>query len=159
MRSIRYPGLISYKAHPGGGTTDYAVDIFMQALEHHTYTCFLKEDTTLPMMYMPDGIRATMQLMNAPSDKIKIRSSYNVAGMSFNPKEIAAAIKKHIPDFTISYEPDFRQEIADTWPQSIDDKEAQNDWGWKPEFDLESMTKDMLQHLRAQKLQEQSSLH
>lgn len=159
VRSIRYPGLISYKAHPGGGTTDYAVDIYMQALEHHAYTCFLTEETTLPMMYMPDGIRATLELMNAPAEKIKIRSSYNVAGMSFNPKEIAEVIKKHIPDFKISYTPDFRQEIADTWPQSIDDKEARDDWGWKPQYNLASMTEDMLQHLRAQKLQEQTSIH
>ncbi len=154
VRSIRYPGLISYKAHPGGGTTDYAVDIYMQALEHRAYTCFLNEQSTLPMMYMPDAIRATMELMNAPADNVKIRSSYNVSGMSFNPKEIAAEIKKQIPDFKISYAPDFRQAIADSWPQSIDDKNANTDWGWKPEYDLSSMTEDMLQHLRAMKLQE-----
>ena len=158
VRSIRYPGLISYKAHPGGGTTDYAVDIYMQALEHHAYTCFLNEQSTLPMMYMPDAIRATMELMNAPADKVKIRSSYNVSGMSFNPKEIADEIQKQIPDFKISYAPDFRQAIADSWPQSIDDKNANSDWGWKPEYNLSSMTKDMLQHLRAIKLQEHTSI-
>ena len=156
VRSIRYPGLISYKAHPGGGTTDYAVDIYMQALEHRSYSCYLNDQTTLPMMYMPDGIRATLELMDAPADKIKTRSSYNIAGMSFNPKEIADAIKKHIPDFEISYSPDFRQQIADTWPQSIDDSSARNDWGWKPQYDLVSMTEDMLRHLKAMKMEEHS---
>ena len=159
VRSIRYPGLISYKAHPGGGTTDYAVDIYMQALEQHSYTCFLSEQTVLPMMYMPDAIRATLELMSAPSSNIKIRSSYNIAGMSFNPKEIALAIKKHIPDFKITYSPDERQHIADSWPQSINDNEAHEHWGWKPEYNLNSMTQDMLQHLQAIKMQEPSSMH
>ena len=159
VRSIRYPGLISYKAHPGGGTTDYAVDIYIQALAQQSYNCYLNEDTTLPMMYMPDAIRATLELMNAPAEKVKIRSSYNVSGMSFNPKEITAAIKQYIPEFTISYTPDSRQQIADSWPQSINDNEAQQHWNWKPEYDLNSMTEDMLQHLRAMKLQEHTSIH
>jgi nucleoside-diphosphate-sugar epimerase len=148
VRSIRYPGLISYKAQPGGGTTDYAVDIYHQALDKGSYNCFLKEDTALPMMYMPDAIRATLELMNADSDKVKIRSSYNLAGISFTPSEIANEIKKHIPEFQISYEPDFRQAIADSWPMSIDDTRAQDDWGWVPYYDMASMTKDMLLHLK-----------
>lgn len=148
VRSIRYPGLISYKALPGGGTTDYAVDIYHQALDKGSYNCFLKEDTALPMMYMPDAIRATLELMEAPSADVKIRSSYNLAGISFTPAQIAAEIKKHIPEFNISYEPDFRQAIADSWPQSIDDSRAQEDWGWNPKYDMESMTKDMLMHLK-----------
>ncbi len=147
VRSIRYPGLISYKALPGGGTTDYAVDIYHQALDKGSYNCFLKEDTALPMMYMPDAIRATLELMEAPSADVKIRSSYNLAGISFTPEQIAAEIKKHIPEFKISYEPDFRQAIADSWPQSIDDSRAQQDWGWTPKHSMESMTKDMLMHL------------
>lgn len=159
VRSIRYPGLISYKAHPGGGTTDYAVDIYIQALAQQSYNCYLNEDTTLPMMYMPDAIRATLELMNAPAEKVKIRSSYNVSGMSFSPKEIATAIKKYITGLTISYTPDSRQQIADSWPQSINDNEAQQHWNWKPEYDLNSMTEDMLQHLRAIKLQEHTSIH
>ena len=148
VRSIRYPGLISYKAQPGGGTTDYAVDIYHQALDKGSYNCFLKEDTALPMMYMPDAIRATLELMNADPEKIKIRSSYNLAGISFTPKEIANEIKKHIPEFQISYQPDFRQDIADSWPMSIDDTAAQDDWGWVPYYDIASMTKDMLLHLK-----------
>lgn len=151
VRSIRYPGLISYKAHPGGGTTDYAVDIYHQALDKGSYTCFLKEDTALPMMYMPDAIRATLELMDANDADLKIRSSYNLAGMSFTPQQIAAEIKKHIPDFTIDYNPDFRQQIADSWPQSIDDSCAENDWGWKQEYNLSSMTKDMLMHLKEER--------
>jgi nucleoside-diphosphate-sugar epimerase len=147
VRSIRYPGLISYKAHPGGGTTDYAVDIYHQAIDKGEYSCFLKEDTALPMMYMPDAIRATLELMNAPKENVKIRSSYNLGGISFTPEQIAAEIKKHIPDFKITYEPDFRQQIADSWPQSIDDSRAQQDWGWKQKYDMQSMTKDMLLHL------------
>jgi nucleoside-diphosphate-sugar epimerase len=147
VRSIRYPGLISYKSAPGGGTTDYAVEIFHEAKEEQHYNCFLKEDTYLPMMYMPDAIRATIELMEAPADRISIRTSYNVAGMSFSPKEIAAAIKKRMPDFTIDYAPDYRQNIANSWPQSIDDTVARNDWGWKQEFDLEKMTDDMLRHI------------
>jgi nucleoside-diphosphate-sugar epimerase len=147
VRSLRYPGLISYKSAPGGGTTDYAVEIYHEALEHKKYTCFLQEDTYLPMMYMPDAIRATIELMEAPSDNISIRTSYNLSSMSFSPKEISAAIRKHIPEFTINYQPDYRQQIADSWPQSIDDSKARTDWGWQHEYDLEKMTADMLQNL------------
>jgi len=148
VRSVRYPGLISYTTLPGGGTTDYAVDIYHKALKHHRYVCFLKAGTTLPMMYMDDAINATIQIMEAPKDQVKIRSSYNLAGVSFDPEEIAASIRKHIPDFTIEYAPDFRQEIADSWPSSIDDSEARSDWGWNHEFDLESMTQIMLENLK-----------
>ena len=147
VRSLRYPGLISYKSEPGGGTTDYAVEIFHEALEEKKYESFLKEDTYLPMMYMPDAIRATIELMEAPAEKISIRTSYNLSGMSFSPKEIAAEIKKHIPNFSISYKPDYRQDIANSWPQSIDDSVARKDWGWKEEFDLGGMTEDMLENL------------
>jgi nucleoside-diphosphate-sugar epimerase len=147
VRSLRYPGLISYKSAPGGGTTDYAVEIFHEALEEKKYTCFLEEDTYLPMMYMPDAIRATIELMEAPVEKIKVRTSYNLSGMSFSPKEIAASIQKHIPDFSISYKSDYRQQIANSWPQSIDDGAARSDWGWKEEYDLEKMTADMLMNL------------
>ncbi len=147
VRSLRYPGLISYKSEPGGGTTDYAVEIFYKAKHEKKYECFLREDTYLPMMYMPDAIRATIELMEADASKIKTRTSYNISAMSFSPKEIAAGIKKHIPDFSISYKPDYRQPIADSWPQSIDDAVARNDWGWKEEFNLEQMTKDMLENL------------
>lgn len=147
VRSLRYPGLISYKSAPGGGTTDYAIEIFHDALESKSYNCFLKEDTYLPMMYMPDAIRATIELMEAPKENIKIRSSYNLGAMSFSPKEIAAEIGKHIPGFKISYEPDYRQQIADGWPGSIDDEAARKEWGWKHEFDLEKMTVDMLKNL------------
>jgi nucleoside-diphosphate-sugar epimerase len=148
VRGLRYPGLISYTTAPGGGTTDYAVDIFHAALKEGKYTCFLSEDTTLPMMYMPDAIRATVDLMEAPAEQVKIRSCYNLAAFSFSPKEIAAEIKKHIPGFSISYAPDFRQQIADSWPQSIDDSEARKDWGWKHEFGLEEMVEDMLVNLK-----------
>lgn len=148
VRSIRYPGLISYKSAPGGGTTDYAVEIYTEALEQKKYNCFLSEDTYLPMMYMPDAIRATLELMNAPADQISVRTSYNVSGMSFSPKEIGASIQAHIPDFTMTYKPDSRQQIADSWPQSIDDTVANKDWGWKPQYDLSLMTKDMLENLR-----------
>lgn len=151
VRSLRYPGLISYKSPPGGGTTDYAVDIYHKALEQGTYECFLSKNTTLPMMYMPDALDATVSLMEASSDKIKIRSSYNIGAISFDPETIAAEIKKHIPDFTISYKPDFRQSIADSWPMSIDDSNARADWGWKEKYDLSAMTADMLKHLREQK--------
>src|SRR6186713_101965 len=147
VRSLRYPGLISYKSSPGGGTTDYAVEIFYEALEEKKYESFLSEDTYLPMMYMPDAIRATIELMEAPANKIAIRTSYNIASMSFSPKEIAAEIKKHIPDFVIQYQPDYRQAIADSWPQSIDDSVARRDWGWKEEYDLPAMTKDMFDNL------------
>ena len=147
VRSIRYPGLISYKSAPGGGTTDYAIEIFQEALDERKYNCFLKEDTYLPMMYMPDAIRATIELMEAPSSKLSVRTSYNVAALSFSPSEIAAEIKNHIHDFTITYEPDYRQQIADSWPQSIDDSVARADWGWKPEYDLTRMTAEMLENL------------
>jgi nucleoside-diphosphate-sugar epimerase len=148
VRSLRYPGLISYKSEPGGGTTDYAVEVYHEALKENSYTCFLEPDTYLPMMYMPDAIRATIELMEAPAENIKIRTSYNVAAMSFSPEEIGTEIKKHIPGFNMNYAPDYRQAIANSWPQSIDDSVAQNDWGWKPEFGLEKMTTDMLQNLK-----------
>jgi nucleoside-diphosphate-sugar epimerase len=148
VRSIRYPGLIGYKSAPGGGTTDYAVHIYHEALKSKKYECFLSADTELPMMYMPDALKATINLMEAPAEQVKIRSSYNVAGMSFNPEEIAAEIRKHIPEFTISYNPDFRQAIANSWPQSIDDTQARDHWGWKPQYDLASMTKDILDNLK-----------
>jgi nucleoside-diphosphate-sugar epimerase len=147
VRSIRYPGLISYKSAPGGGTTDYAVEIFHEAKKHKTYTCFLSENSGLPMMYMPDAIKATIQLMEAPKENIKTRSSYNLSGMSFTPKEIAEAIKQHIPEFTIDYKPDFRQAIADSWPASIDDSVAQKEWGWKADYDLNAMVEDMLKNV------------
>jgi nucleoside-diphosphate-sugar epimerase len=148
VRSIRYPGLISYKSEPGGGTTDYAVEIFHEAIEEKTYQCFLKEDTYLPMMYMPDAIRATIELMEADAGKLSVRTSYNISGMSFSPKEIAKEIKKHIPEFTITYEPDYRMEIAQSWPQSIDDSVAKKDWNWKPKFDLSAMASDMMKNLK-----------
>lgn len=150
VRSIRYPGLIGYTTMPGGGTTDYAVDIFHHAIQKKTYSCFLSKDTTLPMMYMPDGIRATLELMHAPLEQIRIRSSYNLAGMSFSPVEIFEEIKKHYSEFSIEYQPDFRQGIADSWPQSIDDSDARHDWGWKPEFNLDRMVRDMIKHLKPQ---------
>ena len=148
IRSLRYPGLISYKSAPGGGTTDYAIEIFYEAMEHKKYKCFLKEDTYLPMMYMPDAIRATIELMEAPADRITVRTAYNISAISFSPSEISAEIKKHIPDFQVNYSPDYRQQIADSWPQSIDDHIARSDWGWKPEYDLEKITNDMLQNLK-----------
>ena len=147
-RSLRYPGLIGWKSAPGGGTTDYAVHIFHEALKTNSYECFLSENTVLPMMYMPDAIRATIEIMDAPSEKIKIRGSYNLAGTSFSPKEIAIEIEKKLPGFQISYNPDFRQQIADSWPASIDDAQAKEDWGWKPQFDLLGITSDMLDHLK-----------
>ena len=150
VRSIRYPGLIGWKATPGGGTTDYAVDIFHQAIQHEKYESFLSENTGLPMMYMPDAIRATIELMEAPSEQVKIRSSYNLAGVSFTPKQIAEEVKKHIPNFEMTYNPDFRQAIADSWPSSIDDSYAQKDWGWKLKYDLEKMTSDMMINLKKQ---------
>lgn len=149
VRSLRYPGLISYKSAPGGGTTDYAIEIFHEALEDKKYTSFLNKDTYLPMMYMPDAIRATIELMEAPADKISVRTSYNLAAMSFSPEEIGAEIKKSIPDFKIYYAPDYRQAIADSWPQSIDDSVARKDWGWKHEYDISKMTTDMLENLKA----------
>lgn len=151
VRSLRYPGLISYKSEPGGGTTDYAVEIFHKAIEEKKYECFLNEDTYLPMMYMPDAIRATLELMEASKDKISVRTSYNLSGMSFSPKEIAAEIKKHIPDFSISHKSDYRQAIAESWPKSIDDTVARNDWNWKEEYNLAEMVKDMLGNLSLNK--------
>tara|TARA_R110000772_G_scaffold112874_4_gene217169 strand:- start:626 stop:1567 length:942 start_codon:yes stop_codon:yes gene_type:complete len=148
VRSIRYPGLISYKTLPGGGTTDYAIDIYHKALKHSNYICFLNAETTLPMMFMDDAIQATFGIMETKKKNIKIRSSYNLTGMSFNPEEITASIKRHIPDFEIEYKPDFRQEIADSWPQSIDDSHARKDWGWKHSISLEEMTEIMIRNLK-----------
>ncbi len=147
VRSVRYPGLISYKTLPGGGTTDYAIDIFHKALKHQKYICFLNKKTTLPMMYIDDAIDATLQLMGADAERIKIRSSYNLGAISFNPEEIALEIKKYIPDFEIVYQPDFRQAIADSWPQSIDDNRAREDWQWNHKYDLKAMTKMMIENL------------
>jgi len=148
VRSIRYPGLISYTTQPGGGTTDYAVDIYHKALKHKKYISFLSAKTTLPMMYMDDAIKATIGIMEAPNESIKIRSSYNLSAMSFNPEEVAESIKKYIPEFKIEYKSDFRQKIADTWPQSINDDQARKDWGWKHKFSLDEMTQIMLDNLR-----------
>ena len=144
VRSIRYPGLISYKTEAGGGTTDYAVEIFYEAIKAKKYECFLTEDTALPMMFMPDAIRATINLVEAPAENVKIRSSYNLGGISFTPKQLAGEIKKHIPELTITYKPDFRQQIAESWPASINDDDAKNDWGWNHEYDLVKMTDIML---------------
>lgn len=151
VRSIRYPGLISWSTLPGGGTTDYAVDIYHQALAKGSYECFLSSETKMPMMYMEDAIRATVDIMAADESQVKIRSSYNLAAISFTPTEIAAEIKKHIPEFEMSYNPDFRQKIADSWPASIDDSAAQTDWGWKAKYNLADITTDMLENLSAQK--------
>jgi len=147
VRSLRYPGLISYKTKAGGGTTDYAVEIFFEAVKHKQYNCFLSENTILPMMYMPDAIRGTIELMNAPASSLSIRSAYNFSAFSFSPQDLAKCITVEVPDFSIQYAPDFRQAIADSWPASIDDSFARNDWGWKPEFTLEKMTKDMLSNI------------
>lgn len=148
VRSLRYPGLIGYKSNPGGGTTDYAVDIFHQALRLGQYVCFLQKDTRLPMMYMEDAIRATMQVTDAPLSAMKTPGSYNLSGMSFSPAELAAEIQKHIPHFEASYAPDFRQAIADSWPQSIDDTVARRDWGWNAEIDMPKLVSEMLSHLQ-----------
>jgi threonine 3-dehydrogenase len=148
VRSLRYPGIIGWQSLPAGGTTDYAVEIFHEALKHGQYECFLSEHTRLPMMYMDDAIKATIDLMESDADKIKIRYAYNLAAMSFTPAEIADEIRKHIPDFKITYKPDFRQDIAKTWSETIDDTNARVDWDWKPSHDLSSMTDDMLMHLR-----------
>jgi len=143
-RGVRYPGLISYKTEPGGGTTDYAVDIFYKAILNNTYECFLGPDTALPMMYMEDAVNGTIQLMETPAEKLSTRSSYNLAAFSFTPAELAEKIKIHLPDFSITYKPDFRQQIADTWPASIDDTVARNDWNWAPKYDLDKMVNLML---------------
>ncbi len=147
-RSIRYPGLISYKTEPGGGTTDYAVEIFYQAIKHGRYECFLDHDTTLPMLFMADAIEATVRLMESEADKLSIHAGYNIGGLSFSPEELAAEIKKHLPEFTITYKPDFRQAIAETWPESIDDSVARRDWGYQPRYDLAEMTRVMLQKIK-----------
>lgn len=148
VRSIRYPGIISWKTKPGGGTTDYAVDIYFKAVENKSYECFLSENTRLPMMYMQDAIDATIKIMQTEATNIKTRTAYNLAAISFTPEEIATEIKKHIPEFKITYKTDFRQQIADSWPQVIDDNEARKDWNWKHQFDLELMTKEMLKNLQ-----------
>ena len=148
IRGLRYPGLISYKTPPGGGTTDYAVEIFYEALKNKSYKCFLKADTTLPMMYMNDAIRGTIQLAETEFSKLKNHSNFNFAGVSFSCQQLADEIKKHLPEFKISYEPDFRQQIADSWPKSIDDSEARKQWGWKVEYDLAKITSDMIENLK-----------
>lgn len=147
VRSLRYPGLISYQSLPGGGTTDYAVDIFHKAVAGEVFDCFLERDTTLPMMYMPDAIRATIELMDAPADQLSLHYGYNVRAMSFAPEELAAEIRKHIPNFQINYNPDYRQQIAESWVESMDDSHARNDWGWEEEYDLSAMVNDMIWHL------------
>lgn len=147
VRSVRYPGIISHQSQPGGGTTDYAVDIFHYAVKGQTYDCFLKPDSRLPMMYMPDALRATLDIMEAPASAIKIRTSYNLGSMDFTPAEITAEIQKHRPGFEVTYQPDYRQKIAASWPSSIDDSAARKDWGWQPEYNLAEMTQDMLFHL------------
>ena len=147
IRSLRYPGLVGYKSLPGGGTTDYAVNIYHKALSGVPFECFLSEDTYLPMMYMSDAIKATIHLMEAPKEQVKVRSSYNVSAISFSPTEIVASIQKEIPEFSASYNPDFRQAIADSWPDSIDDSVARNDWGWQPAYDLDKMTRTILEGL------------
>jgi nucleoside-diphosphate-sugar epimerase len=148
VRSLRYPGLISYKSPPGGGTTDYAIDIFHKATSGVDYDCFLSETSALPMLFMDDAIRATIELMEAPSEQIKIRSSYNLAGVSFTPKELSEAIKKQLPDFNITYNPDFRQAIADSWPNSIDDAITEQHWGWKARFDLPKIVDEMIKNIK-----------
>jgi len=150
IRSVRYPGLISWKTLPGGGTTDYAIEIYHEALNKGSYTCFLNEDVKLPMMFMDDAIRATIKLMDCEPNRLTVRSSYNLSAMSFSPADISVNIKKHIPNFKISYSPDFRQTIAETWPRSIDDTKAKEDWGWEPQFNLDSTTIEMLKNLPSQ---------
>lgn len=157
VRSLRYPGLIGYKAKPGGGTTDYAVDIYHKALDEEVFNCYLKPDTRLPMMYMPDAVRATLEVMEAPAENTPLAGSYNLSAFSFSPAEIAEAIKKFIPDFSITYQPDFRQQIAEGWPRSIDDSQAERDWGWKEDYSLESMTADILSNLKELKKEKKFS--
>lgn len=147
VRGVRYPGIISAETLPGGGTTDYAVEIFYEAIRHKQYTCFVREDTVLPMMYMPDCIRATIMLMEADLSRLKHHTDFNLAGLSFSAGELAAEIKKHIPEFVCRYEPDFRQAIADSWPRTIDDSAAREEWGWSPQYDLATMVEDMLERL------------
>jgi len=147
VRGVRYPGIISNKTLPGGGTTDYAVEIFYEAIKHMKYQCFLREDSTLPMMYMPDCIKATIDIMNADLNSLKHHADFNLAAVSFSPRELAEEIKKHLPKFTITYKPDHRQAIADSWPKSIDDSAAREEWGWKPNYDLPAMVKDMIEAL------------
>jgi threonine 3-dehydrogenase len=148
IRSLRYPGIIGYQSMPGGGTTDYAVDIYHKAVKGEVFECFLGEDTKLPMIYISDAMDATVRLMEAPKEKVTVRTGYNLAGMSFSPKEIAASIQKIIPEFKIVYKPDFRQEIADSWPKEIDDSTARKDWGWRPAYSLDKMTEEMITELR-----------
>jgi nucleoside-diphosphate-sugar epimerase len=150
VRSIRYPGLISYSAAPGGGTTDYAIDVFHQALKHRQYTSFIKPHTALPMMYMADAIRATLELMDAPAEKLTVRTGYNVHALSFTPEQLAAEVEKQLPAFKMYYKPDSRQLIADSWPASVDDRHARHDWGWEPQYDLGAMVTDMLKNLKQQ---------
>ena len=152
VRSLRYPGIISWKSKPGGGTTDYAVDIFFKAIEEGAYECFLGENTRLPMMYMEDAVNATIKLMQADAKDIKVRTSYNLSAIDFTPKELATQIQQFLPDFKITYNPDFRQQIADSWPQTIDDSEARKDWNWSHKFDLSSMANDIIKNLQAQKI-------
>ena len=149
VRSIRYPGLISYKSAPGGGTTDYAIEMFQEAIEEKKYTCFLNKDTFLPMMYMPDAIRGTIELMEAPAEKISVRTSYNLSAMSFSPEQLAVEIKNYVPEFEADYKPYYRQPIADSWPESIDDSVARRDWGWNQEYDLAKMAAEMVGNLRS----------
>ncbi|HYD95437.1 MAG TPA: NAD-dependent epimerase/dehydratase family protein [Noviherbaspirillum sp.] len=151
VRSIRYPGIISHKSPPGGGTTDYAIAIFHAAARGETYDCYLGAETMLPMIYMPDAIRATIELMDAPAEQVRIRSAYNVAGISFNPRELGDAIRQRLPQFEIRYRPDHRQAIADTWPHSLDDTYARADWGWKARIGLQELVDDMLAHIRPQR--------
>lgn len=158
VRSIRFPGLVSWRSPPGGGTTDYAVDIFHKAIESAVYDCFLAPNTTIPMMYMEDAINATIAIMQAPAEQIKIRSSYNLSAMSFSPEEISNEIKKHLPDFSMTYTPDFRQKIADSWPRSIDDTQARIDWGWKHTFDISKMTTEIIQNLTQCRLTDNSKI-
>jgi nucleoside-diphosphate-sugar epimerase len=157
VRSLRYPGLISYKTAPGGGTTDYAVDMYTRAAEGDDYTCFLERDARLPMMYMPDAVRATLTLMDTDEATLSVRDSYNISAFSFSPEELAASLRRHVPTFSCGYEPDERQQIADAWPASVDDTAARADWDWAPEYDLDAMTEDMLAHLRMEETADQEA--
>jgi nucleoside-diphosphate-sugar epimerase len=157
VRSLRYPGLISYKTAPGGGTTDYAVDMYTRAAEGDDYTCFLERDARLPMMYMPDAVRATLTLMDTDEATLSVRDSYNISAFSFSPEELAASLRRHVPTFSCGYEPDERQQIADAWPASVDDTAARADWDWAPEYDLDARTEDMLAHLRMEETADQET--